>query len=162
MASAAAKYSMDTSSLVAAWAERYPIRHFAPFWTRLETSLKSGLILVSREVYLEVGRKDEELFDWIKDTGVDPIEIDERVISEVQLIMANYPKLVDTRTGKSGVDPFVIALARAQSPRLTVITEESRGGNRERPKIPFVCEQADIGVECANLLGLIRVEDWRF
>lgn len=162
MPAVTSKYSMDTSSLIAAWSERYPLRHFAPFWNRMEEALQSNLILLSREVYLEVGRKDEDLFEWLKGTGIEPIEIDAAVMIEVRAIMTNYPKLVDTRTGKSGVDPFVIALARTCDPKLIVVTEEGLGGNRDRPKIPFVCDQADIQVGCINLLGLIRAEDWRF
>ena len=162
MALVRGKYSIDTSSLIAAWAERYPERHFAPFWKRMETAFKSGLILMSREVFREIERKDEDLLGWIKNCGVEAIEIGAEVMAEVKVIMANYPKLVDTRTGKSGADPFVIALARSNSPKLTVVTEEARGGTKDRPKIPFVCEQSDIAVSCTNLLGLIKAEDWRF
>ncbi|GJM10269.1 MAG: hypothetical protein DHS20C11_25450 [Lysobacteraceae bacterium] len=68
-----------------------------------------------------------------------------------------YPKLVDTAKGKSGADPFVIAMARSHNPRLTVITEE-KGGSAQKPKIPYVCQQENI--RCVSLLGLIVEQKW--
>ena len=156
------RYSIDTSSLIAAWRERYPVRHFAPFWGKLETLLLDVIVVVSKEVFNEVERKDEELFDWLKQRSESVIEIDDAIQPHVSLIMTNYPKLADTRTGKFGADPWVIALSMTSSPKLTVITEEGKDGTAKRPKIPFVCEQTEIQVPCTNLLGLIQAEDWIF
>jgi hypothetical protein len=39
--------------------------------------------------------------------------------------MGAYPRLVDTVKGRSGGDPFVIAVARIKHPPMTVVTEES-------------------------------------
>jgi Domain of unknown function (DUF4411) len=157
-----AKYSIDTSSLIAGWAERYPPRHFAPFWASMEQAITSGLILISREVIGDIKRKDDDLHKWLKGLPFKSVEIDDPVQAHVTNIMAQYPKLVDTRTGKSGSDPFVIALAMANDPKLTVVTEENRGGSINKPRIPFVCDQLDVSVLCINLLGLIKAEDWRF
>ena len=72
-------------------------------------------------------------------------------------IMGLYPKLVDTSKGKSGADPFVIALARSQTPHLTVITEE-KGGSQKKPKIPYVCREE--GIRSISLLELIVEQKW--
>lgn len=74
---------------------------------------------------------------------------------ELKKVMADYPRLVDTKTGKSGSDPMVIALASAR--RLTVISEEGMGG-ANNPKIPYVCSQ--LGVRHINLLAFIREQQW--
>jgi Domain of unknown function (DUF4411) len=54
--------------------------------------------------------------------------------------MTAYPRLVDTSKGRSGADPFVIALAAAANPIMTVVTEEHPG----KTKIPDVCKKEGI------------------
>jgi hypothetical protein len=73
--------------------------------------------------------------------------------------MNDFPRLVDTRRGKSGADPMVIALAASREPKLTVVTEEGHGSAKS-PKIPFVC--ASLGIRCINMLRLIRDQGWAF
>ena len=60
------------------------------------------------------------------------------VQAEVIRLMRAYPRLVDTKKGKSGGDPFVLAQALAGDPRLVVVSEE-KGGSENSPKIPYVC-----------------------
>jgi hypothetical protein len=48
---------------------------------------------------------------------------------------AAYPRLFDTVKGRSGGDPFVIALARIKCPPLTLVTEESPGKQSAKPSI---------------------------
>jgi hypothetical protein len=36
-------YCIDTSSLIAAWQERYPIENFPPFWAKVEALIDAGL-----------------------------------------------------------------------------------------------------------------------
>ena len=73
--------------------------------------------------------------------------------------MATYPKLVDTSTGKSGGDPFVLAVAMSAEPACVVVSQEM-GGSERSPKIPYVCQRE--GLDCINLLQLIEREDWSF
>ena len=154
-----ATYSFDTSSLVAAWCERYPIDNFPGFWERLEELVDAGDALASREVLLEVKRRDDKLYKWCNSRAKMFVEVDEPCQDRVAEIMAAYPRFVDTRTGKNSGDPFVIALARLQTPVLTVVTEEN-GGSANRPAIPFVCSAEKIPI--MNLLGLIQRHGWRF
>jgi hypothetical protein len=67
-----------------------------------------------------------------------------------------YPRLVDTSKGRSGADPFVIALAAAANPIMTVVTEEHPG----KTKIPDVCKKE--GIKFCNLADLIEQEGWKF
>jgi hypothetical protein len=55
--------------------------------------------------------------------------------AHVARIMKAYPRLVDTVKGRSGSDPFVIALAASTNPTMTVVTEEFVG----KVRIPDVC-----------------------
>ena len=74
--------------------------------------------------------------------------MDDDIQSAVSGILRDYPRLIDTRRGRSGADPFVIALAKARG--CAVVTGEGVSGSLDRPKIPDVCEA--IGVESIRLL----------
>lgn len=151
-------YSVDASALIHGWRRAYPPDVFPTVWERLDELSDSGRLLIIDEVYLELSKKDDELHDWCK-ARQDAIvyEIDDGVQEKVGEIMAKYPKLVDTAKGKSGADPFVIALAMVDNPYKTVVTQESGGGAR-KPQIPYVCVEED--VPCISLLELIRKERW--
>ena len=152
-------YSLDTSSLIAAWLERYPIDNFPKFWDELSKSIAKGDVVASAEVMREVKKKDNDLHKWCRLQAKLSVEVDNECQTHVQLIMKEYPKFVDTRTGKNSADPFVISLALVHNPRLIVVTEEN-GGSANRPAIPFVCRALKI-TPC-NLLQLIQAYAWKF
>jgi Domain of unknown function (DUF4411) len=83
------------------------------------------------------------------------VEIDDDTQAIVAQIMRDHPKLVDTTKGRSGADPFVIALAATVDPAMTVVTEEALGKSR----IPDVCNAKSI-LWC-GVADLIEKEDWR-
>jgi hypothetical protein len=153
-------YCFDTSSLLHAWRRAYPPKRFGGLWAALDQLIQDGRMVASIEVYLELKKKDDEVFAWAKDRKeMMFLEIDEDVQSEVVRIMQIYPKLVDTGKGKSGGDPFVIAQALARDPHLVIVTQEA-GGSADKPRIPYVCDQE--GVRHIDLLTLIEQEDCTF
>lgn len=153
-------YSFDTSSLIHAWRRAYPPHRFAPVWNAFDALIDDGRMLASIEVFHELKKKDDDVYAWAKDRKEALFrEIDDDVQSEVVRLMATYPRLVDTKTGKSGGDPFVLAQALAGAPPLTIVSEEA-GGSEKSPKIPYVCQQE--GLRVINLLTLIEEEDWTF
>lgn len=157
---AATVYSIDTSCLVHGWHRAYPPKRFPGLWVRIDELIDAGRLVASIEVFSEIEKKDDELRAWAKDRKAALFrDIDDDVQDAVVHVMGTYPKLVDTAKGRSGGDPFVIALALAADPVLTVLTQEL-GGTADRPKIPFVCQSE--GVPCMNLLALIEAEDWIF
>lgn len=149
-------YSIDSSSLIHAWNRAYRPKNFPTFWRLLEELIEEGRLKASIEVYNELKKKDDEVFAWAK-VHKDKlfVEIDEPTQDEVIDLMANYPTLVDTTKGRSGGDPFVIALALASDPHMIVVTQEDRG----KMRIPDVCNA--VGVNCVNLAEMIEREDWR-
>ena len=70
--------------------------------------------------------------------------------------MSRHPRLVDTRKGRSGGDPFVIAVARVRN--LVVITAENATGKLDVPRIPDVC--ADLGIRWIRMLEFFREQKW--
>lgn len=153
-------YSMDTSSLLHAWARAYPPKRFPALWHAFDVLIHAGRMIASIEVYNELQKKDDEVFAWAKERK-DALfrDIDDDVQIAVISVMAKYPKLVDTGTGKSGADPFVIALAMALGSSCCVVTQEA-GGSDKSPRIPYVCKQE--GIDCLNLLEVIEQEQWTF
>ena len=148
-------YSFDSSSLIHAWRRAYRPRNFPTFWERMEELVEEGRLRVSSEVYNELEKKDDDVFAWCKKHKSSIyVDINDAVQDRVIEIMGVYPRLVDTKNGKSGGDPFVIAIASCGLGITTVVTEENPGGNR----IPQVC--SDEGVDCVNLADLIEREGW--
>ena len=87
------------------------------------------------------------------------VEIDDEQQEHLQHVMGTYPRLVDTVKGKSGGDPFVIALARMRHGKVAVVSEEDFG-RRDSPRIPDVCRAE--GIRCCKLADLIEDRGWRF
>ncbi len=152
-------YSIDSSALIHGWVRAYPPRTFPTVWERLEELVANGLLKASVEVLHELQKQDDDLYAWCKERTAMFVDVDDAIQGAMRHIMGTYPKLIDTRKGKSGADPFVIALATPHNPPLTVVTEE-RGGSADKPKIPFVCRQ--LGLRCISLLQLIEEQNWRF
>ena len=159
MTSPAVRYSIDTSALIHGWVRAYPPDVIPSLWDRLDGLIAEGRLLASREVLYELEKKADDLYAWCRDRVAMFIEIDDVIQDHMATVMGKYPKLVDTAKGKSGADPFVIALAMAHNPMLTVITEE-KGGSASSPRIPYVCKHEDI--RPISLLDLIREQQWKF
>ena len=159
MTDAVVRYSIDTSALIHGWVRAYPPDVLPALWDRLDELIARGRLLASKEVLLELEKKADDLYAWCKERDAMFVEIDDAIQVHMATVMGKYPKLVDTAKGKSGADPFVIALAMVHDPVLTVVTEE-KGGTASSPRIPYVCQQE--GVRPISLLELIREQQWKF
>ena len=153
------RYMLDSSVLIEAHARNYPPDVNATFWSKLEALIAAGHACMPDEVFREISKKDDDLLEWCKarkDTLVMPIELaEQRATSD---ILRDYPRLVDTKKGRSMGDPWVIAFAQVHG--AIVVTEEDRSRSEKAPKIPDVCDL--LGIECINTLGLLRAEGWKF
>lgn len=152
------RFSIDTSAILDGWTRHYPREAFPGLWRHLEKLIRSGDLRASEEVMYELQKKGDEAFAWAKAQEDFFVPMDDEIQDAVSAILADHPRLIDTRRGRSGADPFVIALARVRG--CAVITGEQRSGSLERPKIPDVCHA--IGIESMSLLDLIRRERWVF
>lgn len=152
-------YCIDTSALMDAWARWYPRDVFPTLWDNLDSLIEDGRLISSEEVLQELERKEgDALHQWARHRSRLFAPLDEGIQRAVSVIMANHPRLVDGRTGKSYADPFVIATAQVR--KSTVVTGERPTGNPNRPKIPDVCKR--LGIRCISFTDLIRQERWRF
>lgn len=147
-------YSVDSSALIHAWSRAYRPKNFAFVWKGFDALIAEGRLRASMEVYLELEKKDDELFAWCKERKETLfVELDEAVQDSVKAIMKDHPRLVDTVKGRSAADPFVIGLA--ETGKMVVLTEEKPG----KVKIPDVCDARN--VKWTNLADMIEYEDWK-
>lgn len=151
-------YSIDTSSLLEAWVRAYPVDVVPALWESLDELIESGELRASEEVVHEIARKDDELQVWIAARPSLCIPIDNDIQPIVSGILSTHPRLLDTRKNRSGADPFVIALAKQNGCK--VVTNERPTNSATRPNIPDVC--AALGINCINILALIREQQWVF
>ena len=152
------KYSLDTSALLDGWRRYYAPDVFPGVWERLDELIRDGRLRASDEVFREIQKKDDEVTKWVRERkGLLFVEADDELQVALRVIMRDHPKLVDTRSGRSAADPFVIALARIAN--CAVVTGERATHSSSRPNIPDVCRA--IG-ECLSLLELLRREGWSF
>jgi hypothetical protein len=150
-------YCVDTSSLIAAWQERYPIDNFPKFWDRVDGLVKEKRLVSPVEVFLETENRSDELHGWLKARKADIFfELDDAVQRAATNVLMRFPRLVEDKKLSTSADPFVIALALVRG--VPVVTEEKLTGSDRKPHIPDVC--AAFGVECKNLLDMIRSEKW--
>jgi hypothetical protein len=137
--------------------------------------IEEGRLKASIEVYNDLAKKDDELFKWCKERKERlVVDIDAATQTHVKRIMAAYPRLVDTVSGRSGSDPFVIALAASVNPMMTVVRREVLSESRMREifmsgsteehsgkvRIPDVCNAEKINF--CGLADLIERENWQF
>jgi hypothetical protein len=149
-------YSLDTSGFLDAWVRHYPIDVFTTIWDRLDGVIKEGRLLASEEVMRELERKDDEASAWIKARPSMIVPFSPEIEAEVIKLMGRFPRLVDTKKGRSGGDPFVIAVAIVGGH--TVITGENATGKLDVPKIPDVCKE--LGIPCIKMLDFFRAQKW--
>jgi hypothetical protein len=150
------RYSVDTSSFIEGFRERlaYPI--VPEFWNRdLPSLVESGDLRATIEVHFELEVEDDEVLAFVDDLDDLFVPIDEPIQREVRAILKDFPRLI--HAGRSGADPFVIALARMRG--AAVVCEEGRG-KINAPKIPDVCEA--LGIPCIKLYQVVIEQGWEY
>jgi Domain of unknown function (DUF4411) len=150
-------YCIDTSSLIAAWQERYPIENFPRFWDRMDGLIREERLISPIEVFYETKKRSDELHSCLKGRRDAMFrDLDDGVQVEVSNVLQRFPRLVGERKLRTSADPFVIALARVTGHQL--VTEERPAGNVNRPNIPDVC--ASLGLTPIGVLQIIQREKW--
>jgi Domain of unknown function (DUF4411) len=149
-------YCIDTSSLLAAWNERYPIENFPKFWGKIENLITGKRLVSPIEVLHETSKRSDELHKWLKERGGMFRDLDEEIQIAGANVLAKFPRLVGEKKLRTSADPWVIAVASVEG--LKIVTEEKPTGRLDRPNIPDVC--AAMNIETIPLLDLIRAEKW--
>ena len=159
------KYSIDTSMLIHAWYVVYVPARIPSFWKCLDGLIQRGVIRAPFEVKKELWRQQEEkekeaesaqqdLYRWFSQRDEFFVKATEETLAYASEITKRFQKLVRKTTLREVADPYVIALARAES--CTVVSQEKR-----KPKtvnIPSVCEY--YGIRHIDLFDFVKEQDW--
>ena len=151
-------YCFDTSAFLDAWNRNYPPDVFPQLWRAIEEAIAAGAVIAPEEVRVEFAKKDDALHKWARKQHDLFCDLDSEQQQTVTEILARFPRLIDTRRGRSGADPFVIALARQRGS--VIVTGENNDGTKEKPKIPTVCSA--FGVRYIKTIEFIREKRWVF
>jgi hypothetical protein len=151
-------YSFDTSSLLNGRRDLLPPATFPTLWNNIEAMIADGSVRCVDLVAEELAAREDEVHQWAK-SQVDlfvPLTAD--VQMAVREVLSQHPRLIGVGSGRSGADPFVIALARVRNG--VVVTEETFSRNIEKPKIPDVCDT--LSVPRLTLMGFVQKQGWIF
>jgi len=151
-------YCVDSSAWLDGWVRDYPPDVFPSMWEKLAECVAAGVLKCSEEVYVELKKKDDGLYDWLKAHKKVLVPIDEASQGIVLELLEAYPRLVDTHRNRSQADPFVIATA--EQLQAVVVTGEKPRGKLDVPKIPDVCDARNI--RCISFLEMLRELGWTF
>src|ERR1041384_910311 len=94
-------YSIDTSAFLDAWVRNYPPDVFPSIWEQMDGAAKDGTLLASDEVLRELERKEDGAHKWMKERAQMVFALDPEIEQHVRDIMHRYPRLVDTKKGRS-------------------------------------------------------------
>ena len=151
-------YSFDTSSLLNGRRDLFPPRTFPTLWENIEALVSSGEIRCVDLVRDELTVRDDEVCQWAKGQEDLFVPLTEDIQLQVREVLVLHERLLGVGSGRSGADPFVIALARVYGG--AVVTEETLSRNLTKPKIPDVCDS--MGVRWLNLMGFVQEQGWVF
>lgn len=151
-------YCIDSSAWLDGWVRDYPPDVFPTLWEKLAERVADRVLKCSEEVYVELKKKDDGIYNWLKARKEVLVPIDEAIQGTVSELLERYPRLVDTHRNRSQADPFVIATAEIL--QAVVVTGEKPRGNLDVPKIPDVCDARKI--RCINFLEMLRELGWKF
>lgn len=149
-------YCLDTNVLIEAWRKYYSPEFCPEYWGILNDLGKQGRLFLSKMVYTEITRTDDDLAKWLKESSIPVHEMNGQVTTCLSQIYAANPDhkfLVDNTKQRSLADPWVIA--HAMSVGACVVTKENMetAVNSKRIKIPNVCQ--NMGVRWINDFEMI-------
>jgi hypothetical protein len=104
---------------------------------------------------VELRVQDDEVLAWVEELDDLFVAVDMPIQEKVREILRDHPRLI--HAGRSGADPFVIALASLND--CTVVCEEGRG-KLTTPKIPDVCDA--LGIRCIRLFQVVMEQGWTY
>lgn len=155
-------YCIDTNALMDWQVRYYPTDVFASLLDHFDTLIAEGRLVAPELVREEIGIVGSpELVAWAKDRDAMFLP-NAAALAEAQKIQHRFPGLLDPKSLYEEADAYIIAMAKAK-PNGIVVTQETPAAEKPRPKrshfIPDVCRE--LGINCFNLMGLMRREGWR-
>lgn len=151
-------YSFDTSSMLNGRRDLLPPTTFPGVWENIETAISMGQVRAIDLVRDELSVMDDEVQRWARSQSGLFVELEQDIQCAARAVLQEHRKLIGVGSGRSGADPFVVALAMARGG--VVVTEEIPSRSLIKPRIPDVCDA--MGVRSVNLVGYVQEQGWVF
>ena len=137
----APKYVFDTNVFIN-MQRHHPADVFGSLWQQIGVLIDDKSVISSEEVLDEIKAGDDYLVGWAKARKAAFLQSDELIQRFVRDILSKHGSLVTGYTRPNSADPFVIALAKIRN--CTLVTDETRSGPGQPPKIPNVCDEYNV------------------
>ena len=151
-------YSFDTSSLLNGRRDLLPPKTFPGVWENIEAAIANGQVRSIDLVRDELSAMEDDVHRWARTQPHLFVELEEDVQRAARVVLQEHQKLIGVGSGRSGADPFVVALAMARGG--VVVTEEVPSHSLAKPKIPDVCQA--LGIRSVSLIGYVQEQGWVF
>ncbi|RZN38276.1 MAG: DUF4411 family protein [Methanophagales archaeon ANME-1-THS] len=129
----------------------YPKDVFPTIWKKLESMIKGGELISHVEVFKEIKKRNDPIYQWCKQNKNMFKDIDDCQIKELENIKTKYdPIYWNTEINKGGpwADPWVVALSICED--AIIITDEKNAPNH----IPWIANHFDR--RCLNLIDFFK------
>jgi len=148
----------DTSAFINGRRDLYKPNTFGVIWDLIDRLVANGQIRSVDEVKREVTKKDDQAAAWVKRRVGLFVRLTHDIQKATKEVLAACPKLLaQFGANRNAADPFVIGLAMARSG--AVVTQETPGKSRNRPRIPDACKEVD--VPCMTLADFVDAQGWK-
>lgn len=156
-------YCFDTNAFMEWWDRRYPTDVFPSVEPQMDGMVAARKLFAPERVKDEIEQvASDGLQAWAARNRGIFIAHEEALQSAANEVQRQFPALIDRNAVHDEADRYVIALAQMRG--LAVVTHETPASAKRRARgrlfIPDVC--ASLGIECIELLEVMRREGWAF
>lgn len=151
--------TFDASAIIYAW-DNYPETQFPALWDWIESEIQLGSFSIPSVAFDEVAQKAPECGKWLADAEIARLPVTEEILQESMRIK-ELLQIEESLYHPSGVnenDLLIIATARIEE--FVLVSNEAKQLNLPQSpakrKIPAVCDDPGVAVECIDFLTLIR------
>ncbi len=151
--------TFDASSIIYAW-DNYPVDQFPPVWNWIASEIKGHIFSIPNVAFDEVKQKTPDCGQWLADAGISLLPATNEVLHEAMRIKALL-QIHEDQYHPSGVgenDLLIVATASVKG--LVLISNEARQinlpENPAKKKIPTVCADPQVDVECIDFITLVK------
>jgi hypothetical protein len=146
-------YCIDASALINITRyPGYPRDLFPTIWEKLENMVKRGELISNMEVYEEIKKRQDSIYQWCKQNKSMFKDIDDCQSKEFENIKTKYDSNYwNTEINKPGpwADPWLIALSICEDTAF-IVTDEKNTPNH----IPYIANH--FNKQCLNLIDFFK------
>ena len=157
--------TFDASSIIYAW-DNYPERQFPPLWDWVAAEIQLGFFSIPSIAFEQVGHKTPDCKEWLTAASINRLPMTNEILQEAMRIKTLLG-IQEDRYSPKGVDENdLLIIATTSIEGLVLISNEAKQATLPRDlanmKIPAVCADARVDVECIDFITLIKQSEQVF